>query len=211
MPHRFRRLAIVGLLPLFACAHLRRAPAGYNVSSERSDYTPAVRLAVAVPTLDTAGGRTSLTIAVDSGIITAAGGESRDTVAAMRGLYLTALLVTPTTRQQDAGPPSPWQAIAQSDSVLIVDALRLGVPQQLPRVQLSIATATPLEPGRTWLVFRITGGVMTQEIKMPDGQVIPARRVSGGVRVYACSDWTLAGYVDRKRAKALATAYNAAC
>lgn len=181
------------------------------MSSERSDYTPAVRLAVAVPTLDTVGGRTSLTVAIDSGIITAVGGESPDTVAAMRELYLTALLVTPTTRQPDAGPPSPWQAIAQSDSVLIVDALRLGVPQRLPRVQLNVATSAPVEPSRTWLVFRITGGAMTQEIRMPDGQVVPARRVSGGVRVYACAEWTLAGYVDRKRAKALATAYNAAC
>jgi hypothetical protein len=41
--------------------------------------------------------------------------------------------------------------------------------------------------------------------------VAPARRVSGGVRVYACADWTLAGYVDRRRARRLAEAYGAAC
>lgn len=208
-----RRIAVVALFPALACAHVKRAPPGYNVSSERSDYTPSLRLAVAVPVVDTAGGRASLIVAIDSGIITAVGGggESSDTVAVMGELHLTALLVTAPSTSRGDGPPSPWRAVAQSDSVRIADALRLGEPHAIPRIQLSMETHVPIDPRQTWLVFRVTGGAMTKEITMPDGKLIPARRVPGGVRVFACADWSLAGYVDRKRAKALARAYNAAC
>lgn len=204
-------LAIIGFVSALGCTHLRAAPHGYNVSSERSDYTPSLRLAVAVPTVDSAGGHISLTIAIDSGMITAVGGESSDTVAAMRDLYLTALLVTAAPKESGSGPPSPWHPVAESDSILVIDALKLGEARRLPPVRLHVATSTPLDPGRVWLVFRISAGAMTTEIRMADGQVVPARRVSGAVRVFACSDWTLAGYVDRRRAKALARAYNAAC
>ena len=38
-----------------------------------------------------------------------------------------------------------------------------------------------------------------------------AVRVPGGVRVYACANWTLAGHLDRARARALERAYTAAC
>lgn len=195
-----------------ACAHPRLAGAGFNVSSERSDYSPTVRLAVALPVVQPTAGRDSITVLIDSAMVLAPGATSADTTPVMSNLYITALLATRApAAAEGGGPPEPWRALAASDSILLADALYLGEPRAVGHVRLSLAAPAALDPTRTWLVFRISGTAMTNAVRLADGSIIARRPVPGGVRVYACADWTLAGYVDKRRAKALARAYTSAC
>jgi hypothetical protein len=46
-----RCMFFVAAAVLGGCAHPRLATRGYNISSERSDYSPTVRLAVALPVI----------------------------------------------------------------------------------------------------------------------------------------------------------------
>ena len=207
-----RRIAALAAMVLGGCAHLQPVATGYNVSSERSDYSPNLRLAVALPLLPPAPGVDSLTVVIDSGVLSAPGPRSADTVPIMRNLYMTALLATVTRSAERAkGLVEPWLAVAESDSVPVADALRLGERRAVRRIRLRIAYPVAIDPARTWLVFRITGAAMTKEVHLPDGRVVAPKSVAGGVRVFACADWSLAGYVDRHRATALARAYSAAC
>jgi hypothetical protein len=208
---RWSRAVVVGILAA-ACAHPRLATPGFNVSSERSDYSPAVRLAVALPVATPASSSDTLTVVIDSAVITAPGAVSTDTTPVMRDLYITPLLATRASPASATnGPPEPWHAIASGDSVLLADALHLGVPRAVGHLVLRIAPSAPIDPARTWLVFRISGMDITNAVRLADGSIIPRRPIAGGVRVYACADWTLAGYVDKARSKALTKAYTAAC
>lgn len=212
MPSSTLRGALIAMGLLGGCAHLRPVRPGFNVSSERSDYSPAVRLAVALPlsVADTAGD--SLTIVIDSAIVTAPGAQSSDTTPVMRDLYIAALLATRGQSGDQSGQlPTPWLALAASDSVRLVDALHFGVPTRAGPLRLRVPRPPALDPTRTWLVFRITGMAITNAVRLASGQIIPTTRRPGGVRVFACADWNLAGYLDRGRAKSLARAYNAAC
>jgi len=197
---------------LIGCAHQRLAAAGYNVSSERSDYSPTVRLAIALPLAPPDESGDTVTVVIDSAVITAPGTRAADTLPVMRNLYITALLATSAPGHDKGGPPAqPWLAVAASDSALLTDALRLGTPKRLREFRLHIPMPHALDRARTWLVFRVTGIAVTREIQLADGRVIAPKDVSGGVRVFACADWSLAGYVDQLRARGLAHAYTAAC
>ena len=195
-----------------ACAHPRLAPPGFNISSERSDYSPNVRLAVALPLVPAASTRDTITVVIDSAIVTAPGSISSDTAAVMSNLYITALLATrPPGGGPATGLPEPWHELAAGDSILLVDALHLGVPRSVGRLVLRVAPPMPLDPTRTWLVFRISGAASTNAVMLADGRIIARRLMPGAVRVYACADWTLAGYVDKARSRELARAYTSAC
>lgn len=208
---RWSGIVAAGVLAA-ACAHPRLAAPGFNISSERSDYSPAVRLAVALPVVPPASSSDTLTVVIDSAVVTAPGAVSSDTTPVMRDLYITALLATRAAPGSAAnGPPEPWHAIATGDSVLLADALHLGVPRGVGHLVLRVAPSAPVDPARTWLVFRISGMAITNAVRLADGSIIPRRPIAGGVRVYACADWTLAGYVDKARSKALARAYTSAC
>lgn len=211
-----RRLSVGWLFILGAfagaCAHPRLAARGFNVSSERSDYSPSVRLAVALPLVPAASTRDTIMVVIDSAVVTAPGSISSDTAPVMSNLYITALLATRVSADGAAsGPPEPWHELAAGDSVLLVDALHLGVPRSVGRLVLRVAPPVPLDAARTWLVFRISGAAMTNAVMLANGSIIARRLTPGAVRVYACADWTLAGYVDRARSKALARAYTSAC
>jgi hypothetical protein len=204
--------ALVAMALLGGCAHLRPVGTGFNVSSERSDYSPAVRLAVALPfaVADTAGD--SLTIVIDSAVVTAPGAPSPDTTPVMRNLYIDALLATRGQNGGETGQlPTPWVALATSDSVPLLGALHLGVPTRAGPLRLRVLRPRALDATRTWLVFRITGTAISNVVRLANGDIIPTTGRPRGVRVFACADWNLAGYVDRARAKSLARAYNAAC
>jgi hypothetical protein len=204
-------VAATAALTLGGCAHVRPAPGGHNVSSERSDYSPTVRLALRLPVLPTAPSGDTLTIVIDSGVVSAPGAPAADTLPIMRRLYLTALLAVPAPPGNAARPVEPWLDVAQSDSVLVAEALRLGERRALGGIRLRLARPAAVDPASAWLVFRITGAAMTREVHLPDGRTVAPKSVAGGVRVYACADWTLAGYVDRRRAAALRRAYTGAC
>lgn len=203
---------LMAMALLGGCAHLRPVGPGFNISSERSDYSPAVRLAVALPlsVADTAGD--SLTIVIDSAVVTAPGARASDTTPVMRDLYIAALLATHGQSADRSGQlPTPWLALAASDSVPLLDALHLGVPTHGGPVRLHVTRPPALDPTKTWLVFRITGTAISNAVRDASGQIIPTTGRPHGVRVFACADWNLAGYLDRARAKSLARAYNAAC
>jgi hypothetical protein len=201
----------VGLLVASACAHPRLAPAGFNVSSERSDYSPTLRLAVALPIVPTGKMYDTITVVIDSAIVSAPGVTSTDTTPVMRNLYITPLLATRGLGDESAtGIRPPWRALAAGDSAPLAGALRLGERVALGRIQLHIVPPSAFDPARSWIVFRITGDAVTKPVKLADGTMMGRRSVSP-VRVFACADWTLGGYVDRGRAKALARAYTAAC
>jgi hypothetical protein len=197
---------------LSGCVHPRPASGGYNVSSERSDYSPTIRLAVALPVIAPAARHDTIIVVIDSAVVTAPGAIAADTSPVMSELYITALLATrPSAREVTPGLLEPWRTLATSDSVLLISALRFGVPRSVGHLRLALVPPTTVDPSQTWLVFRISGTVQTNAVMLADGTMFPRRPRPGGVRVYACADWSLAGYVDKTRAKALARAYTAAC
>lgn len=207
-----RCTALIAVVALSGCVHPRLAASGYNVSSERSDYSPTVRLAVALPVISPTVSGDTITVVIDSAVITAPGRVAADTSPVMSDLYITALLATRSADHDGhEGLTEPWHALATSDSVHLASALRLGVPQAVGHVRLTLVPPAQFDPNESWLVFRVSGTAQTNAVKLADGSIIARRPAPGGVRVYACADWTLAGYVDKARAKALARAYTAAC
>ena len=139
---RWSGVVVTGVLAA-ACAHPRLAAPGFNVSSEQSDYSPAVRLAVALPMAPLVSSSDTLTVVIDSAVITAPGAVSSDTTPVMRDLYITALLaIRAAPVRATNGPPEPWHAIATGDSVLLADALHLRVPRAVGHLVLRVAPYT---------------------------------------------------------------------
>jgi hypothetical protein len=195
-----------------ACAHPRFAPTGFNISSERSDYSPAVRLAIALPVVSPGTSLDTIAIVIDSAIVTAPGAITADTTPLMQNLYVTAILATRDDGGERSGGLShPWRALAESDSILLADELHLGQPRAVGRIRLGIVPPRNFDPSRSWLVFRITGDAVTNAVMLANGTMIGRKPAAAPIRVFACADWTLAGHVDPARAKALARAYTAAC
>lgn len=211
MPTRSQRAAASSLaVILCACGAARtRIGPGYKVSSESSDYSPTARLAVSLGSL--LSRQDSIVIVIDSGVVSAPGLQPPAAPADMSNLYMTVLLATPQrTEIRDPSTP-PWIALVESDSVHVADSLRLGETRRLPATRFSVPRRATLDPKRTFLVFRITGRASTQEIRLASGAIIPAKVNAGKVRVYACSAWTLDGFIDKRRSQELARAYSAAC
>ena len=199
-----------GITTLAGCGGARaRVGPGPNVSSESSDYSPTIQLTVSLTPL--LSRPDSIVVLIDSGTVKAPGVQPPKTPAAMSNLYLTAFLATPTRSPvRDASTP-PWAAVAESDSVHIADSLRLGETQRLPALRFAVPRPQPFDASVASLVFRITGKAATIEIRLADGRAIAAAAGGGKIRVYACADWTLDGFVLERRRKALRRAYNAAC
>lgn len=205
-----RIAASSAVLFLCACGAARaRVGPGFNVSSESSDYSPTARLAIALVTL--LSRPDSVVVLIDSASITAPGLQPPTAPADMSDLYLTAFLTTPVRGAVRDPSTPPWDAIAESDSIRVVDSLRLGETRRLRAMRFSLPRSATLDPKRTFLIFRISGKASTNDIQLADGRVIAAKVNAGKVRVYACADWTLDGFVDKQRSRGLATAYSAAC
>ena len=200
--------SLAALLCACAAARARTVP-GWNISSESSDYSPTARLAVSMRAL--LSRPDSILVVIDSGSISAPGLQPPAAPADMSNLYMTALLTEPTRAPIRDPRTPPWSAIVESDSVYIADSLRLGQTRRLPRMRFALPRPANLDLKRALLVFRITGKASTQDVHLANGTVIPARLNAGNVRVYACADWTLDGFVDMERARGLAQAYSAAC
>lgn len=192
------------------CVKPALAPLGVNVSSEQSDYSPTARLAVALAPLRLTAD--SIDIVIDSGRITLPGQPVGDTAPAMRDFYLTAMLVVPHAPTGDEpGLPHPWLAVAESDSVPVADAMRFGERRPLGRIHLRMPRPPGLDPGNSWLVFRMTGFAVPVMARVP-GDVMGRRAPRAArFRVYACADWNLGGRVDRARARRQQVSYLAVC
>jgi hypothetical protein len=148
-------------------------------------------------------GRDSIIVRVDGGEIAAPGIQPPQAQAEMSNLYLTALLAKPQAVHDPSTPP--WVAIAQSDSIHVADSLRLGQIQRLSAIRFAVPRPNALAVSRAFFVFRITGRTATRL------DATHHELQTGIVRVYACADWTLDGFVDAQRQTALAEAYTSVC
>jgi hypothetical protein len=202
------------MLQLTGCAPLHPigpVAEGFNLSSASSDYSPTARLAIRLPVLAADADADKITVVVDSAIIVAPGVATAASLPIMRQLYGTLLLAAASRDQPGESEPA-WRAIVESDSILLADSLRLGEPHAVGRFRLILPRPPALDATRTWLVFRISGSSMTTEVRSVDGRIVrPRKAVAGGVRVYACADWSLSGDRDPDRARAMAQAYTTAC
>lgn len=178
----------------------------YVISSETSDYSPSVRLAVTVDTT-----ATEILVPVDSGVVRAHG-TVRRAGAVMRRLTLEPLLAgVPPRSASSEDRARAWVPLAVAAAVPLADSLEFDQPVTIRRLQWSIPRPENLALSQSWLVFRITGDAITGRVAMADGRITPSQVRVGGVRVFACSDRTLAGTLDRGRAKVQARSYTEAC
>jgi hypothetical protein len=151
----------------------------------------------------------SIVVIVDSGSVSAPGAQPSDAPAAVSRLYITALLTTPKNSEGRDPIAPPWNEIAQSDSLTIADSLRLGETRLLRAMRFILPRPVAFDPSQTYLTFRITGKATVSDVRLADGRIIPAR--PSRIRVFACAAWTLDGFMNTRRARALASAYGAVC
>ena len=192
-------------LSLIGCASAPPART-YVVSSEASSYSPVVRLAITVDTT-----ADSILIAIDSGSMLAHG-IARSAGAIMRDLTLEAIVAQkPPEHASSAKLIEPWAVLATSSPYRLVDSLVFEQTVPLAPRRLSVRRPGGIDLHTMWLVFRIRGTALTNQIQLADGRVIPAEVRPGGVRVFACSERNLAGTLDKDRARRLARAYARSC
>lgn len=208
-----RRVSAVTLLlicALTACVRPAAVSSGVNISSDGSDYSPTARLAVALAPLGLAGD--TIDVVIDSGSLSVPGVPLGDTAVSLRSFHLTALIVGPGSAGGDVGGlPRPWHALAQSDSIRVLDGLRRGEHRAIGKVHLRIPRPVAFDPKKTWLVFRITGIAVPHIARSVGQQADIALAREMRFRVYACADWSLAGRVDRTRSRQMRVSYLAAC
>ncbi len=203
------RLVLLGVAgALAACAKPSLAPSGINIASDRSDYSPTAQLAVALGPLNAFGD--TVEIVVDSGSLSVPG-ESAGGVGGMFNVHLSALVVTRATAPKGAVLPSPWLALAESDSQLVLSSIARGERRALAPLRFRLLRPTNVTPRDAWIVFRITGIVIPRTARTEGVRLGPTMPGAHRFRVYACADWSLSGRVDRKRARVMRTSYLTAC
>ena len=202
---RIASLGLVALVTLGACipSRVRRE---YVVSSETSEYSPVVHLAVRVRVDD------SVRVTVDSGRLVAPGTSSGPGRALMRDLVLEALVAERSPDgMREPGVPGAWRVVATAAAQPVADSVVVGVPVDVPRMQFVMPVTPALVARRAWIVFRVRGGAMSTPAVLADGTQLPSVLMEGGVRVHACAVRTLTGHLDRRRARRLAKDYLATC
>lgn len=204
----FPAYALALLLGVAACTRPAFAPSGMNISSERSDYAPTARLAVALGPLNMSG--ETIEIVIDSGSLAVPGDAASGSGGDMFNVYLTALVVTPVERRKNEALPNPWVAVAQSDSQLVVSSIPRGERRVIGPLRLRVPRPGGVAPEDAWVVFRLTGNVIPHEAKVV-GQTASTLPRTRRFRVYACADWNLNARVARKRAKVMKASYLTAC
>ena len=200
--------AIVLFCGSTACVRPAFAPSGMNISSERSDYSPTARLAVALAPLRLGGD--TVDIVIDSGSLVVPGDAAGGEGGHMFNVYLTALVVTPVQRRKNETLPNPWKVVSQSDSQLVVSSIPRGERRAIGTTRLRVPRPESLNPAEAWVVFRLTGNVIPRIAKVigqPTSSLPQTRRF----RVYACANWNLTTRIDRKRAKVMNAWYLKAC
>lgn len=200
--------APLALLLLLATACLTGRPRrDFVVSSERSEYSPVVQLAVRMRLAD------SLRVMVDSGRILAPGTPSvRAPRAIMHGLVLEAIVAEPSPDgMREPGVPGAWRAVAASAPVPIADSLVLGVPLRLPALVFTMRPLGPRTARRSWLIFRIRGDAMSTPVQLADGTTLPSAVMTDAIRVHACAERSVSGHLDRRRARRLRDDYLGTC
>ena len=187
----------------------------YPVSSDSSQYSPNVQLRVATAR----DGATTLAVFLDSGVIAVPGAFTPESPVMMRDLYVTGYVATsnPIPTGLARGDPARfadrrgWRAIAESDSMLLVEQLRFGERRAIRPVRLQVRDA-PSGDGTYWLVLGISGQSVDLRIPFDENGGLRAGAPGGRrLQVYACSDRDLNGQVDTARSNAMRRAYGLAC
>jgi hypothetical protein len=160
------------LFLVFACVR-PQALDRYAVTSEQSDYSPTVRLAINVDTTST-----SIVVRVDSGSVTARGLPQGEASAVMRNLVLDMLVVATERIGGGDVTGAPWRVLVESNESIRVDSLRAGVPKLIgPQ---SFTAPRPRDLRTSWILFRVRGDVIAGRQVGLDGSVVPARVKVGG-------------------------------
>ena len=202
-------LLVLGLLSAStACRQPALAPAGINVVSDRSDYSPTAQLAVALEPLTSRGD--TIEVVVDSGSLSVLG-DRIGGGGAMYNVHLAALIVTRAKAPRGKGLPSPWIAVAESDSQLVLPSIGRGERRAIEPMTFLVLRPVAVHPRDAWVVFRITGVVIPTIARMVGAQPSPSIPGARRFRVYACADWNLEGRIDRKRAQVMKASYLKAC
>lgn len=177
------------------------------MSSEQSDYSPVVRLfGVVVAEPD------SIRIVVDSGRLIVPGNKMHQAPATMRDLYITAMIALPGASQDtEQGLLRPWRAVAESDSVVLADSLYRGDTTAIPHMAFSIRRQPEFNAQRGWVMFRVSGAAITLPARLVNGPLLPSQIVPGGVRVFVCSERSIAGRSDAARSARMQASYSSAC
>jgi len=186
-----------------------------NVSSERSEYSPTIRLAVRMPLLrdSLVQGGTAIVVRVDSGVITAHGVLTPSELVVMRNLKITAVVATfPTEGSQRGSLAHPWAELARSADQHLTDSLRYGEGAGLPPMTFVIPIRHERSRVANGLVFEITGIAMSTPVRLVTGELRPGRTLGeGSIRVFACSIFRLDGSIDGAREKNLRARYVDLC
>lgn len=200
---RSTRLALLGLACEFAaCTRPALAPSGINVVSDRSDYSPTSQLAVAIGLLNAIG--YTVDVVVDSGSLSVPG-EAAEGVDGMNDVYVGALVVMRATAPKGTVLPSPWLALAESDSQLVLSSIARGERRALASMRFRAVRPTTIAVRDAWVVFRTTGIVIPRAAQTAGRRLGNTMADARRFRVYACADWNLTGRVDRKRAQVIRT------
>lgn len=183
------------------------APTRLLLTSRGSDYSPETTLAVTVRV-----GVDSVVIGIDSGSIVAPGRMAAGGPALMKGLTLSALLVTTAAAAADTGKvAAPWTLLASSSPRPVADSLHIGVRARLATLRFAIARPSGLDPARSWVVFRVDGDALVLPARLADGTLPPSHTIPGGVVGFVCADRNLDGAPDASRALQMSENYLAAC
>src|ERR1019366_636660 len=171
-----------------SCAHAPRALNGLNVSSELSDYSPVLGLAVEVPLqrIDSGSRRHVVLVRIDSGFVEARGGDFASSApVVMRYLRLSALLARfPSGADSNGVLREPWTELARSAPIALPDSLRAGERSQLNRfIELSIPVSPEVLESANGVVFEVSGTAMS----IFRGPLVGSGRGEMPLRVYACS------------------------
>ena len=204
----FPACALTLIFGAAACVRPAFAPSGMNISSDRSDYAPTARLAVALGPLSISGN--AIEIVIDSGSLAVPGDAASASGGDMFNVHLTALVVTAVERHENEALPNPWRVVAQSDSELVLASIHRGERRGIGPLRLVVPRPRDVAPKNTWVVFRLTGNVIPHEAKVV-GQASSGLPRMRRFRVYACADWNLNARVDRRRAKVMNASYLKAC
>lgn len=211
--HLMSSAALMGTLA--ACRGTAHVGNGMNLSSEASEYSPTIRLAVRMPVLTdlVVTGSPAVVLRVDSGYVTAHRGAAPSALIAMQDLHISAILVAFPTGDAERGKGQhPWSEVARSGPQHLADSLSYAERARLTPMTFVIPLPHGRLSGANGIAFEITGISMSSPVRLATGELRPSRSMGeGSIRVFACSVFRLDGAIDRAREQRLNKWYLQLC
>ena len=197
------------------CRATAHVGAGMNVSSETSEYSPMIRLAVRTPIVTDSLARegTAIVVRVDSSVVTAHGSPAPGALVAMKELRISALLAAfPKAGAQPGSLAHPWRELARSEDQHLADSLRYGERSSVPSMTFVIPVRKNELKTANSVVFEITGIAMSTPVRLATGELRTGGMMGkGSIRVFACSIFRLNGSIDKSREISMGIQYVGVC